>query len=137
MLKRHISTNCNYYCQNANRMIYFRSDTNMKSKEYKVYNINLLKNILGDDVCSQLLFLHAFTGCDSTSRIFNIGKKPVFRKLIRVDKVIKSCASTFIVEKNSQEDISTIGETKMVHLFGGKSTDTLSSFVFFRKRGPF
>ena len=60
--------------------LYFRSDkTGDKTKQY-VYNINVLKQILGDNICTDLLFVHAFTGCDTTSRIFGFGKKSVFLK---------------------------------------------------------
>ena len=38
-------------------------------------NIKVLKQLLGDDVCTDLLFAHAFTGCDTTSRIFGVGEK--------------------------------------------------------------
>ena len=40
---------------------------------------------------------------------------------------MKSCASAFILQNKSQEDISDLGEDLMVDLFGGKSDDTLSS----------
>ena len=55
--------------------LYFRSD---KVKSY-VYNIKVPKQVLGEAVCNDLLFLHAFTGCDSVSRVFGIGKKSEFQ----------------------------------------------------------
>jgi len=78
-----------FRCQKS---IYFRSDANKQAKE-QLYNINLLKETLGDDVCNQLIFIHAYSGCDSTSRIFGIGKKSAFQKLVKSDRVMKSCAS--------------------------------------------
>ena len=116
-----------HYSRTDNEAIYFRSDANKQSKEHKVYNINLLKEALGDDVCNELLFIHAYSGCDSTSRIFGIGKKSAFQKLVKSDPVMKSCACAFIVQNKSQEDISELGKDLMVDLFGGKSKDTLSS----------
>ena len=85
-----------HYSRTDNEIIYFRSDANKQSNEHKVYNINLLKETLGDNVCNELLFVHAYSGCDSTSRIFGIGKKSAFRKLVKSDPVMKSCASAFI-----------------------------------------
>ena len=41
--------------------LYFRSD---KTDATKVHGINRLKSILGPDICSQLLFIHAFIDCD-------------------------------------------------------------------------
>ena len=51
--------------------LFFRVD---KAKSY-VYNINVPKQVLGEEVCKDLLFLLAFTGCDSVSRVFRIGTK--------------------------------------------------------------
>ena len=92
-----------------------------------MYNIKLLKDALGDDVCNELLFIHAYSACDSTSRIFSIGKKSAFQKLVKSDPVMKSCASALIVQNKSQKDLSELGKELMVNLFGGKSKDTLSS----------
>ena len=116
-----------HYSRTDNEIIYFRSDASKQSSEHKVHNINQLKEALGDDVCNELLFVHAYSGCDSTSRIFGIGKKSVFQKLVKSNPVMKSCASAFILQNKSQEDISDLGEDLMVDLFGGKSNDTLSS----------
>ena len=52
-----------------------------------VYNITVLTYLLGDDVCSDLLFIHAFSGCDTTSRIFGVGKK-----VIAGDSVLHECS---------------------------------------------
>jgi len=116
-----------HYFRRDNEAIYFRSDANKQSKEHKVYDIKLLKEALEDDVCNELLFIHAYSGCDSTSRIFGIGKKSAFQKLVKSDPVMKSCASAFTVQNKSQKEISELDKELMVNLFGGKSKDTLSS----------
>ena len=52
------------------------------------------------------------------------------------DPVMNSCASAFILQNKSQEDISDLGKELMVDLFGGKSNDTLSSLhhIIFTKK---
>jgi len=49
---------------------------------------------------------------------------------------MKPCASAFILQNKSQEDISDLGKDLMVDLFGGKSNDTLSSLrhIIFTKK---
>ena len=64
-----------YYAHIDNKELYFGSDN--KSKAIEVYNINRFKEIRGNDLCSQLLFIHAFTGCETTSRIVGIGKRSI------------------------------------------------------------
>ncbi|KAH3797360.1 hypothetical protein DPMN_150940 [Dreissena polymorpha] len=41
-----------HYSKMYHKTIYFRSDINKQSKEHKVYNIDLLKELLGDEVCN-------------------------------------------------------------------------------------
>ena len=53
--------------------VYCRSDKQSRGIP-EVYNINAMKCCLGSEMCSQTLFLHAFTGCDSTSRVYGIGR---------------------------------------------------------------
>jgi hypothetical protein len=116
--------------------MYFHSDVNKQSNEHNMYNINLLKETLGNNVCNELLLGHAYSGCDLTSRIFGIRKKSAFRKRVKSDPVMKFCASAFILQHKSQEDISDLGKDLMVDLFGGKSNDTLSSLrhIIFTKK---
>ena len=100
-----------HYSKADNEIIYFLSDANKQSKEHRVYNINLLKEALGDDVCNELLFVHAYSSCDSTSRICGIGKKSAFRKLVTSDPVMKFCASAFILQKNLKRTYQILAKT--------------------------
>ena len=109
-----------------NKTLYFRSD--MKSRDkIRVYNINRLKECLGHHLCSKLLFIHAFTGCDTTSRIFGMGKKTFFQKLIEGDNVLESCALAFSKPGQTVDTIEELGNQSMLLLFGGKQTDSLRS----------
>ncbi|CAJ1064633.1 hypothetical protein SNEBB_002215, partial [Xyrichtys novacula] len=77
--------------------LYFCSD---KAKSH-VYNIKVLKQVLGEAVCNDRLFLHAFTGCDSVSRVFGIGKKVGFQRIIKKEKAMKDCSKAFSTPKQS------------------------------------
>ena len=74
------------------KALYFRSDT----------SINVLRNVSGSDVSKLLLFAHAFTGCDTASRIYGMGKKPLIQKLIRADPVLVNCAVQFCKQNQSR-----------------------------------
>src|SRR5688572_32785676 len=58
-------------------------------------NINHLRKIVGNDICSQVLFIHAMTGCDTTSRIYNVGRMNAFHKIVKRDTVLRLCANAF------------------------------------------
>ena len=95
--------------------LYFCSD---KTYTTKVHDINRLKAIIGPEICSQLLFIHAFTGCDSTSRIFGIGKKTAFKKLVKGQLIIKECANCFILPNQTDHIIKDLGNKAMTVMFG-------------------
>ena len=117
-----------HYTQQANNDLYFRSD---KCNADKVYHINELKMVMGEELFSQLLFLHAYTGCDSTSRIFGVGKRSVFHKLVNSDATLKDCANSFIlVPKQTSACIVKKGCQAMAVIFGGKRTDSLASLRY-------
>ena len=92
-----------------------------------MYDISEMKQVLGSEMCSQLLFIHAFTGCDTTSRIFNVGKKSAFQKLANDESAIQTCAKTFLLPNQAYSVTEDLGSKAMAVLFGGKSTESLAS----------
>ena len=50
------------------------------NKEKGTWNIKQTKEKLGNDICDNILALHALLGCDTTSRLFGMGKGTVIRK---------------------------------------------------------
>src|SRR5688572_4728875 len=107
-----------YHAANDSNDLYFRFD---KDKVRYVYNIKVLKQLLGDDVCSDLLFTHAFSGCDSTSGIYGVGKKSVFQKVVNGDPVFRSCLKIFCTPNADQVTVETTGCTAMVSIFKGSN----------------
>ncbi len=109
--------------------LYFRPDKH-KQKCINVYNIKVLKQLLGDGVCSDMLFSHAFSGYDTTSRIFGVGKKTVFQKLVNDNSSLQACAKVFCLPKAGQATIESIGCKAMVSLFNGMQSDSLESLRY-------
>ena len=70
------------------------------------------------------------TGCDTSSRIFGVGKKPAFQKLVKGHPDLKLCAKAFTTENQSTDVIEDLGCKAMVILFGGKITDSLVSLRY-------
>ena len=65
--------------------LYFRSDKPKADGTAEVYHINRIQEVLGYEICSQLMFIHAMTFSGTTSRMFAVGKKTAFKKLAKVD----------------------------------------------------
>ena len=117
-----------HYAPTENKGLYFRSDST--SRPSKVYDISRIKSVFGNEFCSQLLSIHAFTGCDSTSRIFGVGKKSAFQKLVKGNSIIQSCARTFILPNQKKEVIEELGAKSMAVLSGGNCSDSLESLRY-------
>ena len=117
-----------YHATTENKGLYFRSDNH--SKDIKVYDINQLRGTLGQEICCQLIFVHAFTGCDSTSRIFGVGKKSTFQKIIKGDPVLQLCAKEFVSPNQKKELIQDLGNQAMIVISGAKGKDSLASLRY-------
>lgn len=97
--------------------------TSKKSNEMKIHNILHYKAILGFEIYTELLFLRAFTGCNTTSSIYGGGKATVFKNLIS-NKHLQQVALVFTASSRSYEDIQLV--TKQCLLFSREIPTRLS-----------
>ena len=80
---------------------------------------------LGGTMCRNMLFLHAISGCDATSRPYGIGKAAVLKKF--PDSVhFQEQANVFDAAECSLEDVIQTGEKVLVELYGGKAEENLN-----------
>ena len=84
-----------------------------------------VQRMLGSAVCNNLLFAHATIGCDTTSRVFSIGKGLAL-KHIRSDNYFTAQAEIFLQENATFADISSAGEAALVCLCTAAVGDTLN-----------
>ena len=56
------------------------------------WDIKCVQQSLGKDVCENLLFIQALSGCDTTSHVYEIGKAIPFNK-IKTSSYLKSSGS--------------------------------------------
>ena len=84
-----------------------------------------LVNLLGQTLVSHLLFIHAWSGCDSTSVIFNQGKTAILRKLEKFEEV-QGISRLFNCSNVTQEQVAEAGLRRFVLMYQGKSEDSLN-----------
>ena len=77
-----------------------------------------------------MLFAHAFSDCDTTSRIFGVGIKSVFQKVVNGNSVLRACSKIFCAPKADQDTIESIGCKAMVSLFNGTQLENLESLHY-------
>ena len=112
--------------------LYFRSDKPNADGTIEVYQINPIQEVLGHEMCSQLMFIHAVTGFDMTSRIFGVGKKTAFQKLAKGDPLIRSCAIAFTIPNQTTEVINNLGCQVIAVDSGAKDTDSVATMRYNR-----
>ena len=59
--------------------------------------------MLGPDLCRALLFLHNFTGCDTTSGFYGIGKSTSFKLFLNNPRLLQ-LASIFLIKPDQISD---------------------------------
>lgn len=104
--------------------ILFLSD---KTGSSKIWSMKELISVLGD-LRHQLLFLHAFTGTDTTSRPFGVGKSSALKKLKSCPQ-LKALAEDFIKEENLST-LQSAGEKVFVLLYGGTLEESLDELRY-------
>ena len=98
--------------------LYFRPEPKANVRGTCVWHMKRAKDQLGREVCTNLLFLHTITGCDTTSRLYGVGKATALKKFENVP-YFREQASVFSCHLVIS-DILTTGEKALVSLFGGK-----------------
>ncbi|CAH0757850.1 unnamed protein product [Diatraea saccharalis] len=83
----------------------------------KYYNTN---SLLEPSVKEHILFLHAFSGCDTTSALYRIGKKKRF-SILRKDIELKQLLKIFKDPEADASALTDTGEKFMCTLYGDPS----------------
>lgn len=108
--------------------VFFSAGGVSGAKRAKVWNIKMVQQALGTEVCHRLLFAHAISGCDTTSRMFSIGKSQPLKKL--KSENFKRQADVFASSHSSHEEVAEAGEKVIVSLYGGREGDTLDELRY-------
>ena len=74
---------------------------------------------------ANILFLHALLGCDTTSRLFGIGKAAILKKF-ETNTVLQQSAKVFDDESAAPE-IAVAGEKALVEMCNGKKNESLNA----------
>lgn len=93
----------------------------------KVYGPNSFK--LADNIRRPLIFLHAISGCDTTSALFKQGKKKVVKLLVKNECLLEEI-KPFFEHDTKAEAIAEAGLRFLTTLYGGRAGDTLDKLRF-------
>ena len=99
-----------------------------------VHDISRYRMKLGTEISTYILFLHAFTGCDSTSRIFSFRKQAAFTRFLN-SSLLQEVAKVFSSESKHHSEIERSGHNAMIALFRETPQDSLNSDIAFYFKG--
>jgi len=121
-----------HHAESVSKDLYFRPEPKSNSNKYRMWDIKKMNTELGDTVRRTILFVHAILGCDTTSRLFGIGKAVSLKKVMKNAHFCK-LADIFSGDVDiSQEDIIKAGESALVCLYGGSEKDNLNTLRYQR-----
>jgi hypothetical protein len=109
--------------------VLLRSGKKHCNKTVRVWNIKQVVHTLTTSVCRLLPFAHALSGCDTTSRIYGIGKAVTFRKL-KSNTRLQQSGAVFLRQCLPVSDIVQAGERALVALYGGCDDEGLDKLRF-------
>ena len=110
--------------------IYFRPEPK-KGGALRCIGVNSIRNKLGEHICGNILFVHAFLGCDTTSRLFGIGKAAGL-KLVTENETFREQAEVFRSVNSSKDQVTTAGDKAMTTVQKGKLNDHLDTMRYQR-----
>ena len=89
----------------------------------------LQKQMIGQDMCNHILFIHALLGCDTISRYLDSTELERGASLKRfiASHAFREQAKVFDTYSASMHDVVDAGEKALVIISNGKSTDMLDS----------
>ena len=100
--------------------IFFSETKKSQKKSLQVWKIHDLISKAGKIVTDHLLFIHAWTGCDTTSATFGHGKANLLKKIQEIQRIAHLMYNYSVMP----EEVSRAGKRLFLIIFGGKDGDS-------------
>ena len=84
--------------------LFFQPEPKANSTKCRSWEIKSVNEKLGQEICPHILFIHAISGCDTTSRLYGIGKGLSLKKLVS-DTYFREHVKVFDSLPASKEEI--------------------------------
>ena len=108
-----------HHTDKNSKNVFFQPETKSNSTKCRVLDMKKTKELLGEDICQVILFIHAILGCDTTSRSHGHGKAAAL-KLVSKNSRFLNLAPIFCVSSTTpKEDVIRVGESALVILYSG------------------
>lgn len=109
--------------------IHFKPEPKVNTTKVRVWDIKKTKVNLGSRISDNLLFVHAILGCDTTSRVFGIGKPTALNKIRRSNHFVE-ISQIFLNPVATKDVIISAGEAALVCLYNGNKDEKLDDLCY-------
>ena len=116
------------------QLFYCPEKKSTSKKEIKVWDIKRVCNLIPAGITSNILFLHAIHGCDTTSRLPNVRINTLWK--LTLDEEFLKCASILKSARSSKADVIEYGLRALAMIYGGlngESLEVLRTNIFHEK----
>ena len=134
-----ITETCNfysvsYYADVHLKGLYLKPEPRQKTKTPRIEDIKKSKKVLGEQLCSCILFVHALLGCDTISPVHGSGKPAALKKILTSDHYSLALAQTISRGPGTpKEEIIAAGEqAPAVCLYNEKPGESLDALCYSR-----
>ena len=111
-----------FYVKSDMKDVFFSST---RASATRRWEIKRTQSCLGPNVCKNILFSHAFGGCNTTSRPFSVGKSVPVKRMQQKNKLFENGAKVFLRTNSDHQMIAETGEKLLVDIYNGNDGDTL------------
>ena len=113
-----------HHIKTCHKQVIYRSAKRSQGKVCRIWDINRTAKFHGDATCHLLPFIHAMTGCDTTSRMFGIGKALALKKVLTCE-YLRQQGNVFMSERSTKDEVTKAGEEAISFLYGGMPLEGL------------
>jgi hypothetical protein len=115
-----------YYYECGSMQLIFRPNHDKKTVKSKIWDIGKTTCILGQETCKVIPVIHAISWCDTTSKLYGVGKRAALKKFMDShDQTLKELGDVFL-KISQMEDIIKSGERIITNLYGGVPSESLN-----------
>ena len=113
-----------HHIKTCHKQVIYQSAKRPHGKVCRIWDINRTAKFHGDATCLLLPFIHAITGCDTTSRMFGNGKTLVLKKVLTCE-YLRQQGNVFMSERSTKDEVTKAGEEAISFLYGGMPLEGL------------
>ena len=118
-----------YYADPDGFDLFMQCSIRGETKKNRIWDIKVTQSELGADICNNILFMYAILGCDTTSRLYGLGKGLSLKRFTS-SALLRDKAEQFYKKDATVDAVIDAGEVSLVCLYSGKEGDNVNGLRY-------